>query len=532
MPLLPGLLFFAAAAAADGTPSLRDLEAAGAVIGEIRIVAQDIFDPENPKENSTRYRVVNTLHINTRDAVIRNLLLFKSGDRVSVQAIEETERLLRSRRYFHDVTIRPVGYQDGVVDIEVKTRDTWTLEPGGSAGRAGGINTGEISLEESNLLGTGILVGLTYKSDQDRSASLFNIGDDNILGSRLAASYSIAKQSDGKSQVGSLARPFYSLDSRWAAGVSAQDTDQLDSIFTAGESVAAYRHRRQRHEAYAGWSRGLVDKWTQRYSLALRYDDHDYELDPAEPPPNRLPADLRLVGPLVRVQVIQDNYRKGVNLNRIGRTEDLALGLQLAVELGYAFQGLGSTADKWFSNTRFSWGTEPTSKNVLLTEGELDWRYGTQAENVDLHVAGKFFHHRTSHHTHYVFLSGDYLWRPDAPGMQTLGGDNGLRGYPSRYQTGDRRVLLTLETRAYSDWYPFQLFRVGAAAFFDIGRAWGGEYQNTANPGWLPDVGFGLRISNDRTASANVLHIDIAFPLRRDPKIEAVQFLVGSKVSF
>jgi len=527
-----GLFFCATAAAAQDVPSLRELEAAGAVIGEIRVVAQDIFNLEDPKENSTPYRVVNKLHINTRTAVIRNLLLFKAGDRVSAQVLEETERLLRSRRYFHDVSIRPVGYRDGVVDLEVRTRDTWTLEPGASAGRAGGINAGQISLEESNLFGTGILVGLTYKSDQDRSATLFNVGDDNILGSRVAAAYSIAKQSDGKSQSGSLARPFYSLDSRWAAGVSAEDIDQRDSIFSAGESVAVYRHRRQKQEAYAGWSPGLIGKWTQRYSLAFRYEDHDYELDPAEPPPNSLPADLRLVGPLVRVQVLQDNYRKGVNLNRIGRTEDLALGVQLAVDLGHAFRGLGSTGDKWFSSTRFSWGREPTSKSILLTEAALDWRYGTQAENVVLRGVGKLFHHQTSHRTHYLFLSGDYLWRPDAPGMQTLGGDNGLRGYPSRYQTGDRRVLLTLETRAYSDWFPFQLFRVGAAAFFDVGRAWGGEYQNTANPGWLPDVGFGLRLSNDRTASANVLHIDLAFPLRRDPNIDAVQFLVRSKVSF
>jgi len=113
-----------------------------------------------------------------------------------------------------------------------------------------------------------------------------------------------------------------------------------------------------------------------------------------------------------------------------------------------------------------------------------------------------------------------------------IGGDSGLRGYPLRYQSGERRVLFTLEARAYSDWYPFRLFRVGGAVFYDTGRAWKGENQNTVNAGWLKDVGFGLRLLSARTSKGNVLHADVAIPLDRDPSIESVQFLVKTKVAF
>ena len=42
------------------------------------------------------------------------------------------------------------------------------------------------------------------------------------------------------------------------------------------------------------------------------------------------------------------------------------------------------------------------------------------------------------------------------PDMQLLiGGDNGLRGYPLRYEAGTSRALLTVEQRFYTDWYPF-----------------------------------------------------------------------------
>jgi len=121
---------------------------------------------------------------------------------------------------------------------------------------------------------------------------------------------------------------------------------------------------------------------------------------------------------------------------------------------------------------------------------------------------------------------------PDVPGPLTIGGDNGLRGYPLRYQAGERRVLFTAEARAYTDWYPFRLFRVGGAVFYDTGRAWKGENQNTVNGGWLKDVGFGLRLLSARSSKGNVLHADFAFPLDRTSDIKSMQFLVTSRVSF
>jgi len=60
------------------------------------------------------------------------------------------------------------------------------------------------------------------------------------------------------------------------------------------------------------------------------------------------------------------------------------------------------------------------------------------------------------------------------PDMQVLlGGDNGLRGYPIRYQAGENRALFTVEQRFYTDFYPWRLFRFGYAAFFDAGRVTG-----------------------------------------------------------
>ena len=96
-----------------------------------------------------------------------------------------------------------------------------------------------------------------------------------------------------------------------------------------------------------------------------------------------------------------------------------------------------------------------------------------------------------------------------------IGGEGGLRGYPRNYQSGERRAVLKLEERLYTDWYPFRLVRVGGAVFYDLGRTWGGVNQNSVNGGWLSDAGVGLRLVLDRASFAKVLHVDIAVPLDR-----------------
>jgi len=93
-------------------------------------------------------------------------------------------------------------------------------------------------------------------------------------------------------------------------------------------------------------------------------------------------------------------------------------------------------------------------------------------------------------------------------------------------------MLLTVEQRFFSDWYPFRLFRIGAAAFVDIGRTWGEAPLNTPSLGVLKDVGVGLRIGNSRSGLGNIIHVDVAFPLDGDPSIKSVQFLVETKQRF
>src|SRR5882762_9023243 len=249
-------------------PSFAELEAAGAVIGAVRIDNRNIFD------------AANALHIRTRAAVVRRQLLFKPGERVTVRLIEETERLMRSNRIFYDVSIVPVGYRDGVVDIEVRTHDTWTLEPGASASRAGGTNKTGFTLRDTNAFGTGILIGASRSSDADRSGTTYKASQPHAFDGWTAIDYSHSRLSDGQSNALSIVRPFYAMDTRWAAGVSTSTDTRIEPLFMDAVKVAYYRHRQESAEAFGGWSEGLVEGWTQRYSVGLSYLQDTYNKEP------------------------------------------------------------------------------------------------------------------------------------------------------------------------------------------------------------------------------------------------------------
>jgi len=514
-------------------PSFADLEAAGAVIGEIRVDNRNIFDLDDPKENALLFRLANTLHIRTRPSVIARQLLFKSGEPVSVRLIDESERLLRASRYLYDVTIRPIAYRDGVVDIEVSTQDTWTFEPGIRFSRQGGSNTSAATLKEKNLLGTGVSIGYARTSEIDRTGSEFSVSYPHALGGRTAIGYSRAKLSDGSANSFSLNRPFFALDTRWAAGISVSNNDLIESIYSGGAIIAQYRHRRDSTEAHWGWSAGLIEGWTRRHTIGLSHSDNVYELEPALVAPAQLPADEKLVAPFYRYEVIQDDTEKRKNRNLVGRTEYFALGFRSAVQLGRAMKSLGSSRELWLYSAQIGDGYKILSDRDLLASAALSGQYGDgRGERQKLGFAIRYFVPNGKNAVFYVSIASDVVRNPYPEDRLYLGGSTGLRAYPLRYQIGDQRTLITVEQRVFTDWYPFRLLRVGGAVFYDIGRAWGGENQTNVNGRWLSGFGFGLRILSARTAAGNVLHLDFAFPHDPDTNVKSFQFLVRTRLSF
>ncbi len=527
----------AAAAQPVSWPSFKALEAAGATIGEVRIAVRDIFDTTDPLEDKLLFRWANQLHIRTRVGVIEQALLFQRGDKLSARLIEETERLLRNNRFLSDVQFRVLAVREGVVDIEVLTRDTWSLDPGISAGRSGGVSTGGVRLLDYNFLGSGATLGLARARGIDRTSTELLFKRDNAFGNFINLAASVAHNSDGRRSSLSVVRPFYALDARWAGGVSASQDERIDPVYRAGKVASQFRHTQNQAEAFAGWSAGLQAGWAQRWSVGVSLQDDSYAADASlnpGPPPQLAPA-RKLAAPFVRYELLQDRTERELNRNLIGRPEFFSLGFASTVQLGWASKALGSSESAGLYSATVSKGFEPLPHHTLIVASKLSGQWaGGQARSQRLGLQAQFYAPQSRRWLFYAGASVDHLWRPEPNEGLQLGGDNGLRGYPLRYQSGTRRVWLTAEERFFTDIYLWRLFRVGGAAFVDAGRAWKGapDRSNTENPGWLGNVGAGLRIMSARSAFGNVLHVDLAMPLGAQGDIKRLQFLLKSRTSF
>jgi len=516
-------------------PSSQELEAVGAVIGEIRVVIGDVFDTSIEGEDTWLYRTANRLHIETRESVIRDQLLFEPGEPYRDRLVRETERILRSKGYLYHAYIVPVAFDGSTVDLEVRTRDVWTLNPGFSFSRKGGENAIGASIQEDNLLGTGRRLGLEWNSDVDRETIGVNYFDPHFRHSFTRLGLGYVEADDGSTKLLELNRPFYALDVRRAAGVYLLDYERNEPRYVLGDEVGEFQHREEYYEAYAGWSRGLQGRWVRRWTAGLAYERDRFAAELTEPLGGPLPPDRELAYPWIGFDLVEDSFEERVNQDQILRTEDVLVGLRAAVKLGYASEAFGADRDAVIASASVQDGADLRPGTSLFGSLAASGRIEDgQLVNGLLGAEGRFYWATSKRSKFFASVSGAVTEQLDQEYQLTLGGDNGLRGYPLRYQAGTARALLTLEQRYYTGWYPFRLFHVGAAAFVDMGRTWGTDVTGAGSAGLLRDVGLGLRLGSSRSSFGNVIHIDLAFPLDSAPgdDIDSVQFLVTTKGSF
>ena len=515
-------------------PDDATLEAAGARIGKVVIRALDVFDTSRPDENTWLFRSANRLHINTRESTIADRLLFREGDVYQGRLLEETERLLRDTRYLYDAAVRPVRYADGVVDVEVVTRDVWTLNPGVSFGRKGGESTSGFDIEELNLLGRGSQINLKRQNEVDRTIDTIRYIDRQLGSTWWALELEHSNFSDGGAQRFSLERPFYALDTRRAGGVSLYDTDRIDTRYDRGERVGEYFVDNRFRSAWYGFSGGLQGRFVTRWSVGVTSDERVFDPVQGGRFKTVVPRDLKLVYPWAEVEWLENDFRAVRNRDQIERTEDFQYGWRAGMRLGYSTTGLDADRNAVVFTSHASKGLELSDKSSLLFAGSLDGRYeeGNFADTL-LSASARYYHRQSERRLFYAGLSVDAGEKLDADRELMLGGDTGLRGYPLRYQGGQGRWLMTLEQRFFTDWYPFRLVHVGAAAFVDVGGTWGRDpFASSNTHKVLSDVGVGLRLGNSRSGLGNVLHIDFAFPVNGDKSLKSMQVTVETKRSF
>jgi hypothetical protein len=346
-----------------------------------------------------------------------------------------------------------------------------------------------------------------------------------------------ANNSDGHVRTLQIYRPFYALDVRHDAGLIIMDNLSTDTRYQLGNEYDHYQHAARLFDAYAGWSPGLRTGYALRLTAGWHSERDTFSAVYSGDPPVSsalapIPADRDLVYPYLQLDWIADQFATTHNLDLIGRTEDLHFGPTAMVQVGVAAPAFGADRHALVTADHLDYGWHLSDRQELFASGDLAGRL-EQGRVVDLRTGGNAeWYWRTSRRTlTYVRFAGDTGHALDLDHYYLLGGDNGLRGYPLRYQEGSGRALFTIEERIFTDRTLWRLFDVGGAVFYDAGRTFGTNPVDTPQLGWLRDLGIGLRLGNNRSSLGNVIHIDLATPLNGE-NLSRVQILVGVAATF
>jgi hypothetical protein len=502
---------------------------AGKKIRAVRVETGHVFDANNPKENNWLYRNLDSLHVNTKPKVIEHQLLFRAGDLLDEDKILESSRILRTRGYLASAYIMPEQVCGDEIDLVVLTRDTWSTEPDTSLSRDGGENKSGFGISESNLFGQGNELAIGYEKIGDRTAVNYEFTSPHIFNSRYYTHIAYADKSDGKDEILDFSKPFYSLQTLYGYGFSGKTITEAEIIRYGGLERSRFIHSEEHYEIFAGKALSITPGATTRLLGGYAHEEDEYRAIATTR--TALPTAEANRYPWIGVRRIENQFGAFKNLQQIQRVEDVALGSDLYVRLGYAAEAFNNERDATLLQASYS---------DVLTNGEnhlLQWKslleakdYEGQAERFSLSQHLTYNHFISDHSRWYAEAKVDYGARLLPHDEFTLGGISGLRGYPIDFQRGQRRFLLVTEYRYFSDVHLFNLLRIGGVAFAETGKVWDSQLQQGQET--LSDVGFGLRISSSKARIGSVVHIDLAMPTAARSGIDSYQWVVTTQQAF
>ena len=511
--LLTALIFAAGESPANEIE--KDLQPyLGRVIRKIEIVRKNVFDDEIKSHPPFYYRWANSLHITTRESVIRRELLFAVGDTLDIQKVVETERNLRLAGFIGEVDI--AAHPDGAhgVALSLTSTDLWTTKGEIFADAAGGNYTVGLAATEGNLLGLGKYIQVLGQMGNDQDGFEVLCLDGRLFGSRQALSFIYSDFTYNESLLLGLARPQFSLAEPMTFKVEFSRSRTRQRLFYKGEEIFRYFSRQVVFGSEWIYAFGR----NQRVGIVSGFNLEDYNYSPDNPNSvlnEIIPADERLSYPMLGGKVATIRFGTGRFLDASGTTEDLALGASLKAVAGYSSRMMGANYVGQYQlvSTRFL--LKPTERLYIGGSERFTW-WNHDSRNERMRHRSEIAVYYKPSRMHLVALRGltDFAWRQKSTYQVLLGGGNGLRGHSYYELAGDKLAVGNLEYRFYT---PIQVLtvRLGAAAFFDFGNVWRrGESVELRE--LKSDIGLGLRFGLTKSSTSRVVNLDFARSLNEN----------------
>lgn len=155
---------------------------------------------------------LSSIHVTTREAVIRRDLLFRAGSPIDTARVAESLRRLRHRQYLADAEV--VGFSCAgrdSVDLVVRTRDRWTTKPNLTVQS----NSSLAGIEEDDLFGSGNSGSLSFALREGKAGVAVGYESFWLFGQSLAAKFRGSVYPDGHDIRGRFRNQQHSVYDKW-----------------------------------------------------------------------------------------------------------------------------------------------------------------------------------------------------------------------------------------------------------------------------------------------------------------------------
>lgn len=471
----------------------------------------------------------------TRDHVILQELLFKTGDVYTVEDELESERILRRKPYLGDAEIGATwDAETYTVEIRVIVTDLWSLIPALDIPAFSKDSSDFlVQVVDSNMFGTGNQAQFRYQrisEARERTRSLIRTRytDPRLFSSHWEFDGQYTQKREGDSWQVSLQRPQYTLKTRWSAAFMASEHVDLKRWYENGEKTETFdrslyqstgqitrffgnRHQQVQLSVW-GFSERSKFNLLESHS-SLNFDATWGATKRRESQFTPQDRDIKIFGVAIGRRDI--DFVRTRFVNQMGRVEDITVGYGYSMSIGYGSPFYGSDRSETVLNWLFSSSLVHQDSLFLNTHADYTTRFSNRDRESVLKGRFKIVRKNLLYQTLAAQLTSVFEFGRKGESQVILDGENGIRGYSPYAFNGEKMISLNFESRTIFNGGIFEklnsLVVVGSTIFLDLGYIWSGDELVLSEP--KRSVGVGLRFSIPRLSGSRVFRFDLAYPL-------------------
>ncbi len=491
-------------------------------------------------------RVARTLHVNTKEWVIRNNLFQKEGQKVDAYILADNERYLRTLDFLQDarILIRSVPGRRDSVDMLVVTKDVFSIKV---VLDNDGYKSLKARVSEGNFLGMGQRIQPTILLGRNREPSFgygFEYNKNNVCGTYAHVTLAYNNIDIGRAlgyepeAATSLIidRPLPSPYDHFAGGLELS-TNRATNVDILPDSVW-YPYAYNVYDAWGGYNLSLNhimkhdSSIRDRKFISLRYYKQQFTTSPEYFETRFDPVYNNKDALLAQFTFFRQEFIKTQYIYGFGITEDVPYGYNISVTGGWWRQNdlqrpyAGLTLDYYTAHANGHFCQYYLRAGAMQDGGSLNdatLMIG-MSRYARLIFSGNDFKIRPYYRVTYSRLFNPLTYEP-----LRLNNPFGLREFGSDSAQGIERISFQTEAVFFTRYKPFG-FRLAPFLYLD-GAFLRNDKERMTKSGFYPGIGGGLRTRNESIIFGTI-EIKASFFPRPVEGQPAFKLLVASDLKY